>query len=52
MKKLFVLGGATVGSYIGWWLGARFGIMTAFMVSMVATGFGMYVGARAAHNYE
>jgi len=52
MKKLFVLLGATVGSYLGWWLGARIGVMTAFMVSTLFTGFGMYAGARAAHNYE
>jgi hypothetical protein len=52
MKKLFVLIGATVGSYLGWWLGARIGIMTAFMVSTVFSGVGMYAGARAAHNYE
>jgi len=36
--------GATVGGAIGWWLGARVGIMTAFIVSMVGTGLGIYAG--------
>jgi hypothetical protein len=40
--------GATVGGYAGWALGARFGTMTAFVVSMVGTGAGIYAGRRAA----
>ncbi|NUP54556.1 MAG: hypothetical protein HOQ17_17095 [Gemmatimonadaceae bacterium] len=40
--------GATIGGYAGWALGARIGVMTAFMVSMVGTGAGFYVGRRAA----
>jgi uncharacterized membrane protein YeaQ/YmgE (transglycosylase-associated protein family) len=43
--------GATVGSYAGWALGSRFGMMTAFMLSMVGTGVGIYVGRRAALNF-
>jgi hypothetical protein len=48
MKKLLAFVGATLGGYVGWWLGARVGIVTAFMVSMVGTGIGMYYGARVA----
>ena len=48
MKKLFVLAGTTIGSS----LGAKVGLMTAFMVSIVGTGFGMYYGAQAAKNYD
>ena len=51
MTKLLVFVGATIGSYAGWWLGAKVGIMTAFMVSMVGTGLGMYIGKRAANEY-
>ena len=40
--------GATVGGAIGWWLGARVGIMTAFIVSMLGTGIGVYAGRRIA----
>ena len=52
MKKLFVLIGATVGSYVGWWLGNPLGVMTAFMLCVVFAGVGMYAGGHAAHNYE
>ena len=44
MSKVLVFLGATVGGGIGWRLGARFGVITAFIVSMVGTGFGMFAG--------
>ena len=50
MVKLMVFVGSTVGGYVGWWLGERFGFMTAFMLSMVGTGVGMYYGARFARD--
>lgn len=52
MKKVFVLVLTTIGSSAGWWLGARVGIMTAFIVSMVGFGVGMWYGARLAKQYE
>ena len=48
MRKLFTFIGGTVGSYAGWALGAPIGTMTAFMVSMVGTGLGIYAGYRVA----
>jgi hypothetical protein len=48
MSKLLTFLGATVGGAIGWWLGARVGIMTAFIVSMLGTGVGIYAGRRVA----
>ncbi|HEV2018655.1 MAG TPA: hypothetical protein VGQ98_10160 [Gemmatimonadaceae bacterium] len=51
MGKLFSFIGATIGSYAGWALGATMGFYTAFMVSMVGTGFGIYFGRRLARNY-
>ena len=48
MRKLLGFVGATVGSAVGWWAGAHVGTMTAFMVSMVGTGAGMYAGWRGA----
>ena len=50
MIKLFGFVGATVGGYAGWALGALAGPFTAFVVSMVGTGFGMYWGRRLAQN--
>ncbi len=52
MRKLMILIGTTLGSAIGWWLGSFVGMMTAFMVSTVGTGLGMYWGIRAAQRYE
>ena len=46
MNKLVGFIGATIGSYAGWALGARFGTMTAFMLSIVGTALGIYAGRR------
>lgn len=48
MVKILGTLGAFIGSSLGWWLGARVGMMTAFMVSMVGTGFGIYAGKKLA----
>jgi hypothetical protein len=52
MSKLFMLVGSTLGSYAGWWLGGHVGVMTAFTVSMVGTGVGLYGGRTMARRYE
>ncbi len=52
LKKLAGFVGATVGGWLGWWLGAKVGIMTAFTVSMVGTGLGIYIAVRFARQYE
>ena len=51
MGKLFSFIGATVGGYAGWALGAPVGMTTAFIVSMVGTGIGIYYGRRIARYY-
>jgi hypothetical protein len=51
MTKLFAFLGATTGSYAGWWCGARVGFMTAFMLSMVGTGAGIYWGRKLAQHW-
>jgi hypothetical protein len=45
VKKLVVGIVSTVVSTIGWAAGAKFGIMTAFMLSMVGLGVGSCSGA-------
>ena len=52
LTKLVVLIATTVGGAIGWWAGAKIGLMTAFFVSMVGTGLGLYYGKRIANHYE
>jgi 4-hydroxybenzoate polyprenyltransferase len=44
--------GMTAGGYAGWALGAQIGGMTAaVIVSMIGTGFGLYVGRRIVNQY-
>jgi hypothetical protein len=50
MVKLLGFVGATIGGYAGWWVGAKIGLMTAFLVSVVGTGVGMYYGAKFARD--
>ncbi|MBC7894199.1 MAG: hypothetical protein H7066_02245 [Cytophagaceae bacterium] len=52
MKKLLVLIFSAAGSAVGWWIGAHVGVMTAFMVSMVGVGIGIWGGARLAQRLE
>jgi hypothetical protein len=51
MGKLFSFIGATIGGYAGWFAGAKVGFTTAFILSMVGTGLGMYYGRKIANNY-
>ena len=46
MNKLVGFIGSTIGGYAGWALGARVGTMTAFMLSIVGTGLGIYASRR------
>jgi hypothetical protein len=46
MRKLFSLLGATLGGSLGWWLGGKVGFMTAFALSTVGSGAGIYFGIR------
>ena len=51
MKRFIALIPATVGSMIGWWLGARVGLMTAFWLSTLGSGAGLYFGIRFTREY-
>ncbi len=51
MGKLLALVGTTLGSAVGWWLGAPAGLMTAFICSVVGFGVGLYAVRRLAHEY-
>jgi hypothetical protein len=48
MGKLLGFVGASLAGSIGWWMGAPVGFMTAFFLSMIGTGLGMYAGRRLA----
>jgi len=51
MRKLVATLGMTVGGWIGWAIGAKVSIFTAFVVSMVGTGVGLYYAYRLAARY-
>jgi hypothetical protein len=51
MSKLLYVVGATVGSGIGWWLGEFVGMGTAFFLSAIGTGVGIYVARRVNRDY-
>ena len=52
MTKLLVMVVSTVASAAGWWLGAHVGIMTAFMLSMVGLGAGIWGGRQLAERLQ
>jgi hypothetical protein len=51
MQKILIILGLSVGGWIGWAVGAPFGILAAFTLSVVGTGLGLYVGRRIARDY-
>lgn len=51
MNKLASFIGMTVGGAIGWYAGSIVGYMTAFTLSCVGTGVGLYVARRAMQQY-
>jgi hypothetical protein len=51
MQKLLGFVGASVIGSVGWWAGARVGVMTGFFLSMVGTGVGLYAGRRIADHW-
>jgi len=44
MQKIILLFSISVFGWIGWWFGARLGIMTAYLVSMAGSLLGVVVG--------
>jgi hypothetical protein len=51
METLLGFLGASILGAIGWWIGDRVGLMTAFILSTIATGIGLYAGRRIARDY-
>jgi len=44
MNKLCIFVGLTIGSYLGWWVGAHWGMVMAFIVSSLGSLAGVYAG--------
>jgi hypothetical protein len=46
MKSLLNLIGMSVGGWLGWIIGAQVSFFTAFIVSVIGTGLGLYLTQR------
>ncbi|HEX6913572.1 MAG TPA: hypothetical protein VF142_24410 [Longimicrobium sp.] len=51
MGKLLALLGMTIGGWMGWAVGARFGLFAAFILGVVGTAAGLYLGRRVSNDY-
>ena len=51
MKKIVLLASITIFSWVGWLLGDRFGIMTAYLLSFAGSLIGVYLGVKVNRNY-
>jgi hypothetical protein len=51
MKKLCIIVGIIVFGWIGWWIGAKIGFATAYILSTLASMVGVYVGWRVYRDY-
>lgn len=51
MGKLLGFIGLTAGGWIGWAVGAPLSFTAAFLLSIVGSGVGLYVGRRIAQDY-
>jgi len=51
MEKLFVWIATTIVSAVGWWLGSMVGMTTAFVLSVVGFGVGMWLGRKVVRDY-
>lgn len=49
--KFCIFIGVNVGGAIGWSLGERFGIMTAFLISSIGSIAGVFAGWKLARHY-
>ena len=52
ISKLLSFAGALIGGYAGWALGGLLGLMTAYTLSLIGTGAGIYFGRRFARQFE
>lgn len=51
MEKVLVFLGLSAGGWIGCVTGARFGLFAAFLLCVVGTALGLYLGRRIARDH-
>ena len=52
MTRLLTIGCTFVLGSLGWYAGEMFGPFTAFVLSVVGTGAGVYVGRQIANRWD
>ncbi len=50
MGKLLGLIGAVFGSWVGWWIGSYVGVTTAYFLSVIGMGVGLFAAKRFLQN--
>lgn len=51
MEKVLIVFGLTVGGWLGWAAGARWGLFAAFVLSIVGTALGLFLGRKIARDH-
>jgi hypothetical protein len=51
MKWMIAMVAGSLAGGVGWWIGAKVGIMTAFFLSILATAVGTYYARRWIADY-
>jgi hypothetical protein len=51
VKKIVLIFSITLFGWIGWWLGASYGIMTAYFAGLAGSLVGVYIGCRVNRDY-
>ena len=51
MEKLLIFLELSMDNWIGWVAGARFGLLAAFLLCVVGTALGLYLGRRIARDH-
>jgi hypothetical protein len=51
MKKVLIIVSISIGGWIGWWLGDHFGLMTAYLLSVVGGAAGLCIGRKIMSDY-
>jgi hypothetical protein len=51
VTTIIVIVASTLFGSVGWWVGSLVGVMTAFVLSVVGTAVGVYLGRRVAREW-
>ncbi|MCZ6674721.1 MAG: hypothetical protein O7C75_17470 [Verrucomicrobia bacterium] len=51
MNKLCIFVGMMVLGYVGWWMGAKVGLLTGFVLGSIGNFVGIYLGWRINRDY-